>query len=177
MILESKAPSTEGFSSDWNSSCSISLIRSWLRVSKISKTSHCAPSNISLCSEGGEQFLHDIILVQLGPDILEGDITKPSQTDLSEGVIDEHSPEGCETNLFYQAIDGLGRARPCESNAGKWNSELSRILWRVPFIRRVIILGLPSFGGGYTLRAEGGECDVTGVHEKEYSTPAAQKNQ
>ena len=36
--------------------------------------------------------------------------------------------------------------------------------------------GPPWSPGGYTLRAEGGEFDLTGVHEKEHSTPVALKN-
>ena len=70
--------------------------------------------------------MHDIILVRLGPGILEGDIAKSSQTHLSERVIgDRIAQNGCGTNLFCQAIDGLGRAPLGETNAGKWNSELS----------------------------------------------------
>ena len=40
IILESEAPSTDGFSLDWKSSCSISLICSWLRRSSIRAMGH-----------------------------------------------------------------------------------------------------------------------------------------
>ena len=48
---------------------------------------------------------------------------------------------------------------------------------RVPFAWGVIILGLPGLGRGYTLRAKGGECDVTGVNKREHSTPTTPKHQ
>ena len=53
MILESKAPSTDGFSSDWKSSCSISLICLWLHVSYISKISRRLSGNTLPRNTGG----------------------------------------------------------------------------------------------------------------------------
>jgi len=40
------------------------------------------------CGEEREQLMHDVVLIQLGPNILQGKITKPGQTDLSERAID-----------------------------------------------------------------------------------------
>jgi len=46
--------------------------------------------------------MHDIVLVQLGLNILEGSIAKSSQADLREGAIsDRITPKLCETNLVY----------------------------------------------------------------------------
>jgi len=44
--------------------------------------------------------MHDIVFIQLEPNILEGEITKSGQADLSEGVIDDRiTSKGCETNF------------------------------------------------------------------------------
>ena len=44
--------------------------------------------------------MHDIVLIQLGLNILEGSITKSGQPDLREGAIsDRITPKRCETNL------------------------------------------------------------------------------
>ena len=45
--------------------------------------------NDRLCSEGGEQLVHDVILIQLVFNILEGNITKSGQPDLRECVVGE----------------------------------------------------------------------------------------
>ena len=42
---------------------------------------------------------------------------------------------------------------------------------------RIGILGLPLLGGGNILRTEICECDLTGVHVKEYSAPTAPRDQ
>lgn len=54
MILESKLSSTEGFSSDWKNSCSISLIRLWLVIDPVNGVDRCELWNGLLRSEGGE---------------------------------------------------------------------------------------------------------------------------
>ena len=44
--------------------------------------------------------MHDIVLIQLGLNILEGNVAKSGQADLHEGAIgDRTAPKGCETNL------------------------------------------------------------------------------
>jgi len=68
--------------------------------------------NELLRGKGGEQLLHDIVLIELGFNILTGNIAKLSQVDLCErGISDNTTQKGCETNLVCQAIDGLGRGR------------------------------------------------------------------
>jgi len=63
IMLEIKAPSTEGFNSDWKSSCSITLTRLWLCGSYVS-TMGCQGSwNELLRSEGREQFVYDVVLI------------------------------------------------------------------------------------------------------------------
>jgi len=63
IMLEIKAPSTKGFSSDWKSSCSISLTRSWLYGSYVSAMG-CQESWTELPrSEGREQLMHDVVLI------------------------------------------------------------------------------------------------------------------
>ena len=44
--------------------------------------------------------MHDVVFIQLGLNILEGNIAKSGQADLHEGAIgDRTAPKGCETNL------------------------------------------------------------------------------
>ena len=50
-------------------------------------------------------------------------------------------------------------------------------MWGVPFVWRAAFLDLLRLGGGHTLRADGSKCDLTGVHEKKYSTPATPRDQ
>ena len=108
--------------------------------------------NDLLCSEGREQFLHDIIFIQLGLDILEGNITKSSQADLSETVIKVRiAQERYEANLVCLAIDGFWGAWFNHESARRRDVEPSRMLRRVPFIWRIVILGLLHLRGGYTL--------------------------
>ena len=100
IMPEIKAPSTESFSSDWKSSCSISLTRSWLCGNYVSAMGPQESRNELPRGEGREQLVHDIVLIQLGPNILEGEITKSGQADLSERTIDDRIlSKGCETNL------------------------------------------------------------------------------
>ena len=69
-------------------------------------------ANELLRSKGGEQLLHDIVLVELGFNILTGNIAELSQVDLCERPIGNNTTQkGCETNLVCQAIDGLWRGR------------------------------------------------------------------
>jgi len=50
--------------------------------------------------KGREQLMYDIVLIQLGPNILEGKIAKSGQADLSERAMDNCIlPKGCEANL------------------------------------------------------------------------------
>jgi len=66
--------------------------------------------NELLRSKGGEQLLHDIVLVELGLNVLTGNIAKLSQVDLCERAISDNATQkGRETNLVCQAIDGLWR--------------------------------------------------------------------
>jgi len=52
--------------------------------------------NSLLRGEGGEQFLHDIVLVQLGLNVLKGDIAKSRQADLNkEGIGDGTTRKRC----------------------------------------------------------------------------------
>jgi len=44
--------------------------------------------------------MHDVVLIQLGPNILEGNIAKSGQADLCKRVIGDHIvSKRCETNL------------------------------------------------------------------------------
>ena len=97
---EIKAPSTEGFSLDRKSSYSISLTPLWLYGSYVSVMS-CQESRNELPGiERREQLMHNIVLIQLGLNILEGNIAKSGQADLCEGAIgDRITQKGCETNL------------------------------------------------------------------------------
>lgn len=63
IVLESKATLAEGFSLDWKSSCSISLIRLWLCENYIRYADRRGPWRDLPRSEGGEKFLHDVVLV------------------------------------------------------------------------------------------------------------------
>ena len=63
MMLETRAPSTEDFSLDWKSSCSISLIRLWLCGSHISAMGCHESWNEVLRSERREQLVYDIVLI------------------------------------------------------------------------------------------------------------------
>jgi len=40
------------------------------------------------CGEGREQLIYYVVPIQLGPNMLQGKIAKPGQTDLSERAID-----------------------------------------------------------------------------------------
>ena len=62
IVSESRAASIKGFSLDWKSSCSISLMCSWLRESYVSGVGQCGMGNGLLHSKGVESFLHDIVL-------------------------------------------------------------------------------------------------------------------
>ena len=56
--------------------------------------------NKLLCSERREHLMHDVVFIQLGLNILEGNIAKSGQADLCEGTIgDRIAPKGYETNL------------------------------------------------------------------------------
>ena len=44
--------------------------------------------------------MYDIVLIQLGLNVLEGNIAKSGQADLREGAISNHiASKGCEANL------------------------------------------------------------------------------
>jgi len=44
--------------------------------------------------------MHDVVLIQLGPNILESNIAKSIQADLCKRFIDDHiTSKRCETNL------------------------------------------------------------------------------
>ena len=92
--------------------------------------------------------MHDIVLIELGLNILEGNITKPGQANLSERAIDDHiTSKGWETNLTCQAIDRLGRARLNRNSTGRWGTEPFRIICGLSFALRAAILGLLLPGG------------------------------
>ena len=63
IMPEIKAPSTEGFSSDWKNSCSISLTRSWLYRNDVSAMGRQESQNELPRSGGRKQFVHDIVLI------------------------------------------------------------------------------------------------------------------
>jgi len=63
MILEIKIPSTEDFSLDWKSSCSISLTRLWLCGGHVSAMGCQESWNELLRSEGREQLMYDVVLI------------------------------------------------------------------------------------------------------------------
>jgi len=63
IMLEIKAPSTEGFSSDWKSSYSIFLTRLWLRGSYVSSMGRQKSWNELPRGEGREQLMHDVVLI------------------------------------------------------------------------------------------------------------------
>ena len=82
-----------------------------------------------LFRSGGEKLLQDIVLVQLGADILESNIAEPSQANLSERVIDDYIVQKeYGTNLLCQMIDRLGGARPSYNGARRLDTEPSRFL-------------------------------------------------
>ena len=101
IMPETKAPSTEGFSSDRKSSCSISLTRSWLCGCYVSAMGRQESWNELPRSEGREQLIHDVVLIQLRPNIFKGEIAKPGQADLSKRAMGNGIlSKGCETNLI-----------------------------------------------------------------------------
>ena len=112
MILKIEVGSTKSFSLDRKSSYSMSLMSWWLpRGICVGAIDSCEFWNDLLSSERGEQFLHDIVLVQFGPDILESNITKSSQSDLGKTSLVFTLPRngaGAGRTLFARQYIDLG---------------------------------------------------------------------
>ena len=82
MISRSEERSIEGLKSDWNSSCCISMMGPWLRGEISLNAGYHEMRNNLLGSERRKQLFDDVLLVQLGPDVIEGEITEGLEANL-----------------------------------------------------------------------------------------------
>ena len=110
-MLESKVRSTEGFNLDQKRSCSIFLTSSCLpRGIRINATNRSELWNGLLRGEWREQLSYDIAFIQFRQDVLEREIPKSGQSDLSKKGISTSIPQKKRgVNLVRQAVYGLGR--------------------------------------------------------------------
>ena len=64
--------------------------------------------------------MHDIVLIQLGPNILEGNITKSGQADLYKRAIDDHIiRRGARRTLVAREYTDLGEHGPTTTLGGR----------------------------------------------------------
>ena len=82
MISRSEERSIKGLKSDWKSSCCISMMGSWLRGKVNLDASYHKTRNNLLCSEQRKQLIDDVLFVQLGPDVIEGEIAEGLEVNL-----------------------------------------------------------------------------------------------